>query len=72
MTAANAALSKSEFYKLRTLNLERCATVPEGSIMFCQNKKVLAIRDLANFGNIPSAANTACLSLADYDVVNQK
>jgi len=70
MTApAVKKLSVTDRYKLKELDWQQSQVVQPGRVMWCRGRKVLGysdVKDLHRVMLIPSKADTACLSRADY------
>lgn len=63
------ALSVTDRYRLKELTLQESAVLPAGKVMWCQGRKILgygSIDNLARVSAIPSRADTACISAADF------
>jgi len=74
MTAPTVTLSVTDRYRLKDLDWQESQIVQAGKVMFCRGRQVLGYAKVADLGRVsalPTGADTACVSAADYDDVRR-
>jgi hypothetical protein len=74
MTAPTVTLSVTDRCRLKDLEWQQSQIVQPGKVMFCKGRKVMGytkVTDLARLSAIPTGADVACVSAADFEDVRR-
>lgn len=72
MTPAIPFSKVPDQYRLRSLKLEQSMVPQPGRVMFCRGHKIIGYGDVGKLGDVkavPDAADTICISTADFEDV---